>query len=159
MPTLSRATRLLGYLLVGAGIVRLAISLATDEGVNTHGFVPGVLIGFVIAALGGVALSAASRIGRRQYGWLAADVGLMLWLAASTYLFLSVPPGSLAQVPMGAIIGVLVVLGVLCTLIAALMVLVILPFSSVLAWLLDRIPTLRRHRIGTEIRRQIRGKR
>jgi hypothetical protein len=58
----------------------------------------------------------------------------------------------------GGIEAVLVFFGFLGTIFGACMVLLVLPFMWILAWIADRIPPLRRRDVGNEIRRQMRGK-
>ena len=145
MPKLARAIRLVAFLLVAGGIVLTGIAVATDEPVNRSGYVPGVALSFVAMAIGGLGYRAADNIQQRRYGRVALLVALMLWLGVSTYLVTWVLAlGSLRDVPMGVLVGGVLMFGFLGTLYAVLVLLILAPVSWTLDWLFDRIPFLRR---------------
>ena len=158
MPKLARAIRLVSFLLVAAGIVLIGIAIATDEPVNHSGYVPGVAISFLAMATGSLGFRAADTIHHRRYGRLALLVALMLWLGVSTYLVIwGLTPGSLRDVPMGVLVGGVLMLGFLGTWYTILVLLILAPASWGIDWLADRIPFLRRPDASSKIRRQIRG--
>ena len=146
--------RAVAYVLLVSGIGALIVALLRGEEPNVSGFVPGVAVGYLLIALAGLAFVAASRLRDRRCGPLAVVAAVAVWLMASTYLFLSLPAGSLGTAPVGTLIGWLVVGGVLLAQFAVVLILGIIPVMTVLAWLADRIPTLRRHGVGEAIRRQ-----
>jgi hypothetical protein len=152
---LLRALRPGAYALLLGGIVALVISVVRNEGVNQSGYVPGVALGFILVVVAGLTLVAANHIhvGRRLRAALV--VVLMGWLATSTFLVVWVViPGSLRDVPMGIIIGLLMIAGFLGTLLAVIYLLVLFPLLTVMAWIADRIPALRRQAIGDKLRNE-----
>ena len=157
MPHLAAVIRLVAYLLVMIGIVFLIISGMTDEGVNDSGFVPGVSAGYVAIAVGGLGLILSKNVRERRHGPAALVIGLMVWLATSTFLFVWLPAGSLREVPMGSILAVAVFFGFFGTILAVIWVLGLAPAILVLAWLVDRVPALRRRHAGDWLRREIPG--
>jgi len=116
-----------------------------------------VTISYVLIAVAALGFILANYIRDSRYGMGALVVGLMCWFSASTFLFALGRPGSLLDLPLGSLGATVVLFGFVGTLFAVVMVFLLPPFW-VLAWLADRIPTLRRHHIGDGIRRQIRGK-
>jgi drug/metabolite transporter (DMT)-like permease len=158
VPIVIRVVRTISYGLIAMGIVGLAVSLAADEGVNDSGFVPGIGVAFVSIATGGLGLIAASRLQEKRYGRVAIVVVLIAWQAVSTLLIVWVlRPGSLASVPMGSIVAWLIMFGFFGTILAVVTVLALVPLITVLAWLADQIPALRKHGVGDQIRGQRRG--
>lgn len=132
----------------------MGIAVATDEPVNHSGYVPGVALGFVAMATGGLGFLAADKIHDRRYGRLALLVALMLWLGVSTYLFVwGLAPGSLRDGPMGGLVTGVLMLGFLGTWYTILVLLILAPVSWALDWVADRIPALHRHDVGKKLRR------
>lgn len=152
---LLRALRLSAYTLLLGGIVALAISLVRNEGVNQSGYVPGIALGFILLVVAGLTFVAANHIHAGRLVRAAVVVVLMGWLAGSTFLVVwVVTPGSLRDVPMGIVIGLLVIAGFLGTLVAVIYLLVLFPLLTVMAWIADRIPALRRQAIGDKFRNE-----
>ena len=157
MPKLARTVRFVAFLLVATGIVLAGIAVATDEPVNRSGYVPGVAVGCVAMAVGGLGLRAADAVERRRHGRLALLGALMLWLGISTYLVVwGLAPGSLRDVPMGALVGAILMFGFLATWYAVVVLLVLAPTSWALDRLFDRIPFVRRQRADSRLRRHSR---
>jgi len=158
------AVGLLGCLSLALGIVLIAVARGTDEEVNRSGFVPGVAAGFIAIAVGGLGLILARRIREERYGRALVVFALMVWLAASTFLFVWVlDPDSVAGMPRNPLIVIVILiivigaaLGFIGTLFAVGIVLGLV-MLSVLAWLTDRIPALRRRNVGDPIRRNLPG--
>jgi len=158
VPKLARAIRLVAFLLVATGIVLFGIAVATDERVNHSGFVPSASLSLLAMAIGGLGFRAADNIHDGRSGRLALDLALTLWFGVSTYLVIwGLAPGSLRDVPMGVVVGGVLILGFLSTWYAVVLLLILAPVSWAFDWLADRIRSLRRHDIGRKIRRQIRG--
>jgi hypothetical protein len=142
------------------GVGALVNSLVTDEGVNQSGFVPGVAFGFILLTIAGWSFVAAKQVEHGRYLQLAALVVLIGWSAGSTYLVVwGLPPGSLREVPMGIIIGLLIVAGFLLTELTVIYLLVLFPLLTAMAWIADRIPALRRRTVGEKIRDERRPRR
>jgi hypothetical protein len=149
-----RLIRRVAYLLLAAGIAALAASLVTEEGVNQSGFVPGVGVGYTLVTMAGLAFLAARHLRIRDYLRLAVDLVLALWVAGSVYLVIwGLRPGSLAHLPMGSMLAVIIFFGFIGAEIGAVFLLFLLPIFLVLAWIADQIPALRRRGVGTQIRR------
>jgi hypothetical protein len=158
MPNLARAIRLVAFLLVATGIVMFGIAVATGERVNHSGFVPGAALGLLAMAIGGLGFRAADNLHDGRYGRLTLVLALTWWFGVSTYLFVwGLAPGSLRDVPMGVVVGGVLILGLLSSWYAVVVLLILAPVSWAFDWLADRIPSLRRHDVGRKIRRQIRG--
>lgn len=137
------------------GIVAVAISLVSNEGVNQSGYVPGVALGFILVVVAGLTFVVANHIRAGHYVQAAVVVVLMSWLAGSTFLFVwVVTPGSLRDVPMGIVIGLLIIAGFLGTLLALIYLAVLFPLLTVMAWIADRIPALRKQAIGGKLRNE-----
>lgn len=155
MPKLARTVRFVAFVLVATGIVLTGIAVATDEPVNRSGYVPGVAVSFVAMAVGGLGFRAADAIHQRRYGRLALLVLLMLWLGISTYLVIwRLAPGSLRDVPLGVLVGNVLMLGFVGTWYAVVVLLVLAPTAWALDRLFDRIPFVRRQRADSKLRRQ-----
>ena len=156
MPRLAWTARLSAYLLTVVGIALLVTAFATGERANASGFVPGMALGFLAAAVATLTLIAADHVRDGQYGRVAVAlrVGLVAWLIASTFAVVWGFPTALPWAsPLRGIVAGVVLIGFVITLYLGSVV----PVFWALAWLADRIPALRRSNVGKEIRRQVRG--
>jgi drug/metabolite transporter (DMT)-like permease len=147
------AVRILGYLLLAAGVATLVAAFVRGDDVNTSGFVPGVAIGYLLSALAGLTSIAINPVRDGRYGPLAVLALVAAWLTGSTCALLWLPAGWSHDVPMGTIFGLLILLGVLLTWLAVYLMLFV-TFVGAVAWLVDRIPALRRRGVGDAIRQR-----
>jgi hypothetical protein len=155
VPRLALAIRLLAYVLAATGILLIVVSQANGERANASGFVPGVALGFLAISSGVLSSIAAERLREARYARVALVIGLMAWTSASTFLVVwALPPGSLRVVPLGAVLGVAILAGFIGTLYLGTVV----PIFWALGWIADKIPALRRSKVGSEIRRQTGGR-
>jgi hypothetical protein len=154
---MDRAIRLVAFVSLVSGIGILLVSLVTRERANASGFVPGVGVGYALVTAAGLAFVAARNVRGRDYirAWVAT--AMALWVGASVYLVIwGLAPGALSDIPMGTIIGLVILAGFFGAELGAVYVLFLIPVFFALAWLLDRVPALRRRGIGAQVRQAIR---
>ena len=153
MGSLARWLRAVGYVLLAAGIGRLPIAYFSDEGVNRSGLVPGVGLGYVLVAVGAYALWSAALVRDRRTGWLVLPGALTLVALASAgfMVFSDGQPREYALLPPGPL-GALAFFGFVITMFTVVNVLVLIPLMYGMAWLVDRVPALRRGGAGAYIR-------
>ena len=149
MDSLARWLGPVGYVLLAAGIGRLLVAYFSDEGVNRNGLVPGVGVSYVLIAVGAYALWSAALVRDRRTGWLVLPAALTLVASASTWfmVFSNSQPREYALLPPGPL-GALATFGFVITMFTVLNVLVFIPLMYGLAWLVDRVPALRRRGAG-----------
>jgi hypothetical protein len=134
------------------GIGALLIAVLSREGVNESGFVPLIGLGYLLISLAGLTFIGAAPPERGRHWRIVVVIVLAAWLGASTYVVLSTAPGMLGDAPVGTMIGIVVVMGFLVTQ-GAVVLFGVVALLIAAAWLADRIPVLRRHTIGDQLRR------
>jgi hypothetical protein len=154
------ATRAPAYVLLASGLTVLSVALVRGDQADASGFVPSVGVGYLLVTLAGLAFIARGPLRARRYMALAVVGAVAVWLTASRYLFFSLPPGSLSDVPMGTMIALLIVAGIFLNMFAVVYLfvvfLVLIPMMTALAWCADRVPRLRRRGVGDSIRDSLR---
>lgn len=155
MDSLARWLRSSGYVLLAAGVGRLLIAYFGDEVVNRSGLVPGIGVGYVLVAIGAYALWSAALARDRRTGWLILPAALTLVAIASAWfmVFGDGQPREYALLPPGPL-GALAFFGFAITMFLVVNMLVLTPLMYGLAWLVDRVPALRRRGAGACIRSQ-----
>lgn len=138
------ALRSLGLALAVTGIARLAVAAISREPVNDSGFVPGVVLGFVLAAAAVFVWALAGMIRNRELGLpLAGLLFVAGWLVGGSYVVVWVEPGWAHELPMGTIVAPAAFAGFWLPPFLVFLVYVLTPTMLALAWLIDRVPFLR----------------
>lgn len=156
--------RALTYAVVVAGIIQLTLATVTGERPNADsfvpgfvpgdGFVPGVVLGYVLLASGWLLLGLEGLIRDRAYGWrLALLVVLTVWLVGGSFLAVWAPPDWARDLPLAPLLAAASWTGVLGVVMGVVLGGIVLLLTA-LAWLADQVPFLRRHGAGEDIRRQ-----